>query len=94
MLTSDWFQATNVVAEVFDQSNVSKAMVSIPAFTATALDEYEIHVYMSFGPVVQLPYTSYAAGKVSTISYRLEPGELHIMRSPTTTQPASSSPPH
>lgn len=81
VLTSDWFTLPAGVDATIDGSRVRETSGDIPAFTAEALAQYEIHVYMSFGAgTMQLPYTSFAGGKVSTISYRISQGKLHIMR--------------
>lgn len=83
VLTSDWFTLPASVNTTIDDSLLRQTSGDIPAFTATALAQYEIHVYMTFGfggLTVPLPYTSNAGLKVNTISYSVAPGKLYIMR--------------
>jgi len=84
VITSGWFTLPAAVDGVLDQSNVKETVGNIPALTASALAEYDIHVYINWGlatvGTVPLPYTSNVGGKPSTISFRATVGQLHIWR--------------
>jgi hypothetical protein len=81
VITSDWFYASATSDTTYDASAIKQTVVNVPAFTATAISQNDIHVYMTFGSGVnELPYTSYGGGKASVISYRVETGKLYITR--------------
>lgn len=82
VVTSDWFGTLRQGIEVtIDGSLVRHLEFNIPTFTAEALAQNDIQVFINFGIFFgPLPYTSYAGGKVSTISFRVEVGKLIITR--------------
>lgn len=70
VLYSGWNYATNFRDTTADNSALHAADISAPALSQSILDGGVVQVYFTFGGgVYTLPYTSYAGGKLNTISY-------------------------
>lgn len=81
VVSSDWFLAPTASGAEYDGSNLKQTVVNIPAFTADAIDQNDIQIYMRFASdVIQLPYTSYAGSRPNTIGFRVAAGKLYIAR--------------
>ncbi len=69
VIISDWEYGSARRDTVIDGSNMNYVKVMAPELSATYLNNSAILVYMSFGPIVPLPYTSYGGSKLNTINF-------------------------
>ncbi|PTT01522.1 hypothetical protein DBR11_07135 [Pedobacter sp. HMWF019] len=70
VLYSGWNYASNFRDTIADNTNMHAADLSAPALSADYLGNAVYQVYFTFGGgVYTLPYTSYAGGKLNTMSY-------------------------
>jgi len=73
--------ATNFRDTTADNSALHAADLSAPSLTTNILNSAQIQVYFNFGGgVYALPYTSYAGGKLNTMSYLPRLGHFIITR--------------
>lgn len=78
---SGWNYATNFRDTTADNSALKAADLAAPALTNAVLSGGLVQVYFTFGGgVYTLPYTSYAGGKLNTISYFPRLGHFIITR--------------
>lgn len=82
VISSDWLSLEFAVRDtIIDNSNLKVTHFKPMELTENILENGAILIYMRFGPtIVQLPYTSYAGNKPSTISYLPRPQKLFITR--------------
>ncbi|RYZ96880.1 MAG: collagen-like protein [Sphingobacteriaceae bacterium] len=81
VIYSDWIYSTNFRDTLSDNSAVRAADIKAPKLTAALLNNASVMVYLNFGGgVYALPYTSYAGGKLNTISYWPRVGKIIITR--------------
>lgn len=79
--SSAWVYASSFTQQTIDNSLVNTGVVSAPEITDAVIKGATINVYMTYGAgYLQLPYTSYAGGKTSTIGYRVSNGQILITR--------------
>lgn len=77
VIYSKWMVAKNFTDSVSDNTNVKVGHISAPLITDSVLNNGVVIVYMNYGAgPFQLPYTSFAGGKASTISFWIKPGKL------------------
>jgi len=70
VLYSGWAFASNITAGTYDGSAMVVANLAAPGVTSAFVQSGVVLVYMTFGVGVDpLPYTSFAGGKQSTISF-------------------------
>lgn len=78
---SGWNYATNFRDTTADNSAFHAGDLAAPALTQTMLDNATFQIYFTFGGgVYTLPYTSYAGGKLNTMSYFPRVGHFIITR--------------
>ena len=79
---SGWSYATNFQQQTIDGSLVNTGDLTAPQITSTVISGASVQVYFTFNgsQYFQLPYTSYAGGKASTIGYVLSSGKITIER--------------
>jgi hypothetical protein len=78
---SAWNYATNFRDSTIDASDEEIATLAAPELSSADLSGATILVYFTFGAGIwQLPYTSYAGGKGSTISFIPEVGQILVTR--------------
>jgi hypothetical protein len=81
IISSDWAYATGFVDTAIDNTAVHTAVVSAPDITAAVRNGADISVWMTYGQnTIPLPYTSFAGGKLSTISFQVQAGSILITR--------------
>ena len=81
VIYSAWNYATNFRDTTIDASMVQAATLTATELTSAYISDATILVYFTFGAgVFQLPYTSYAGGKGSTISFIPEVGQILVTR--------------
>lgn len=77
VIYSEWVYATGFNDSVSDNSNVKVGYIKDSLITDSVMNYGVVFMYMNYGAgPMQLPYTSYAGGKASTISFWLKPGKL------------------
>ncbi|RYY34959.1 MAG: collagen-like protein [Sphingobacteriaceae bacterium] len=70
VIYSDWVMATNFRDTTADNSKLRIADVAAPKLTSALLNNASIQVYFNFGGgIFTLPYSSYAGGKLNTMSF-------------------------
>jgi len=81
VIYSAWVTANTFRDTTIDLSLMRAGNVTAPQIVDSILNKGAVMVYFSFGSTAfLLPYTSYAAGKPSTISYTPLPGKILITR--------------
>ena len=81
VIYSDWTVAVNFRDTTADNSKLKAADLPAPKLTAALLNNATVMVYFDFGGgVYTLPYTSYAGGKLNTISFWPRVGHFIITR--------------
>ena len=81
VIYSGWAYAKNFRDTTTDNSQLRAADLPAPKLTSEILEKGVVAVYLSFGGgVYLLPYTSYAGGKLNTISYLPRVGHFIITR--------------
>jgi len=82
VIYSGWNYATNTRDTILDASELTIANLQANELTSTYLSTATILVYFTFGgsPGFPLPYTSYAGGKGSIISFIPVAGQILITR--------------
>jgi hypothetical protein len=81
VIASGWNYAINFRDSSIDASALAIATLPAPSLTAADVTSATILVYFTFGAgEFPLPYTSYAGGKGSTISFIPETGQFIITR--------------
>ena len=71
VIVSEWKLATGHKDTIIDGGQMKIATLTAPELTESVIEKSAIMVYMNFGNngYFVLPYTSYAGGKTSTISF-------------------------
>ena len=81
VVSSQWLAGVAGPDETLDGTNLDIARIPAPEITEEARNSDLVAVHMAFaGQVFPLPYTSFAGGKPSTISFRVAPGEIILTR--------------
>ncbi|SMC57127.1 hypothetical protein [Moheibacter sediminis] len=80
VIVSDWLFGSERRDTIIDASNINYVKLAAPELSATYLSNSTILVYMNYGPVVPLPYTSHAGGIANTISFIPAPNRIFITR--------------
>jgi hypothetical protein len=81
VMYSGWLYASNFRDTTADNSALHAADIVAPKLTTDILNSGQVQVYFTFGGgVYTLPYTSYAGGKLSTLSYWPRLGHFIITR--------------
>lgn len=81
VIYSGWLLARNFRDSTIDGSLTRIGHVYAPRITTDVINRAVVLVYMNFGGgTFQLPYTSFAAGKASTISSHLKANEIVVQR--------------
>jgi len=81
VIYSAWITATNFKDSTIDGTDEQIATLTAPSLTSGDLDSATLMVYFTFGAgIFPLPYTSYAGGKASTISFIPNVGSITITR--------------
>lgn len=81
VIYSGWNTAKNFRDTTIDNSVLRIADVAAPALTTALLNNASLQVYFNYGGgVLPLPYSSYAGGKLNTISYIPRAGRFTITR--------------
>jgi hypothetical protein len=81
VIYSDWTVAKNFRDTIADNSQLHAADLPAPKLTAALLNNATVMIYLDFGGgVYTLPYTSYAGGKLNTVSFWPRVGHFIITR--------------
>lgn len=81
IIYSDWAVAKNFRDTVADNSKMHIGDLAAPKLTSAMLDNATVMIYLNFGGGVYiLPYTSYAGGKLNTLSFLPRAGHFIITR--------------
>jgi hypothetical protein len=81
VIYSGWNYATNFRDTTADNTDLHAGDLSAPKLTSAILNSGTVQVYFTFGGgVYTLPYTSYAGGKLNTMSYWPRLGHFIITR--------------
>lgn len=81
VIYSGWLGAKNFKDSVIDNTSMKVAHLYAPRVTQDVINKAVVLVYLYFGGgTFSLPYSSYASGKASTISYLLKTNEIVITR--------------
>jgi len=81
VIYSNWNYASNLRDTAIDQSSVQVMDLAAPSLTSAMLNNATIQVFFTFGAGdFVLPYTSFAGGKVNTMSFIPQPGNILITR--------------
>ncbi|MBE8715197.1 collagen-like triple helix repeat-containing protein [Sphingobacterium hungaricum] len=81
VIYSGWQLARNFRDSTIDGTLQRVGHIYAPRVTATTMNSSVVLMYLNFGGgTFQLPYTSFAAGKASTIAYHLKNQEIVVQR--------------
>lgn len=81
VLYSGWQYATGVKDSIIDGSVVRVTHLAARGITTTILNSGTVMVYLNYGGgVFQLPFTSRAGGRMSTIAHHLKQNQIIVYR--------------
>ncbi|TCD02187.1 hypothetical protein EZ449_19205 [Pedobacter frigidisoli] len=81
VMYSGWNYAKSFRDTLIDNTSLKVASLTAPALTTAILNSGTIQVYFNFGGgIFPLPYSSYAGGKLNTISYIPTVGRFNFTR--------------